>query len=1116
MSLLQMYLENIDNFDNNLIKAWQNEIKPFIYQKFPIVKDGLFNINSDLYYLIQIIDSFKEKYEEKKKELEKKELENKTLENKKTKNTNDFINNTDKKKNSNKKVNKNSEEEEETIHHNSINFFKKEKRRRGTDKNLLESENYQNFTKKMSAVIIDNHKIEIKEDTQKVKKDKKDNLSKINIIVLEFIEENITPPKRTNSMQSLRPHSHTINSKTTLDSSIKEDNQNLNINQLLLSNDVNNNNKDSNKKKEINIKNNAEKNPINIYSNIFTKEEQANTEKKIKGKAHLRSKSINLLREMNPVYKDEVEAEGYSIIKNKDKKISFIYPDILLKKIIFEDFIKKNILLIHHFCEQCFCFVNKEIFFRKIFYCYNVYKKNTSKEKLKNLIEFINILVIEMFQYYTKIDLNDIYVTHIKKYYNELITDLIISMDNYIYNNNNKDDNEDDDCVFRFESIDYSKNEQIINRNSYDSNVSYNYIINRKNLINMNLNIEIKDVKIFIFKEKENLEKEKIKEKEKNKEIENENKNKKQYEESNNIFKSLTFRPSSVQNIKGNILFKEDVKTESSKKNNQNAKTTKSEKEIFLWNLEEVKEKELEENIDINKEKEKEKEKEKDNKTNNEQNEEKEKKQKLFKIAKTLRKSNIITIKKTIYDAIIEEEDDIKDKSEEETKSLYSLKSNSPNKKSSSSSSSRIESENESDKNEEKSNKNIFNFDRKNTKGREEDNKQKLEIIQNILHKSESPDNLLSLNEKILNELKYIIILFDKEINGEPGFIDIKDAKDHIVFYKNLQNILNKQKKVAVLPHQAQKRLTKSYSSFFNLGVIASRSKTRDYLKKGYFCVTDWKTDEIGNQLMKVSKSLLSKICPRELYKAIFLKKEKEKTSPNVVDCINKFNRLTSFIIEDILSYDYQRERARIYEKWVDIADYCKNNKDYNDLIAIFSALNHYVITGLQLTLREVRSRTNSIFRNISDFCSVEGNYRKIREDMNNCDKNGFVYIPYLGMLMRDINFFEESSKYINENGCINIEKIEKIHALIQNCFKFKNVPDKKNKIKELNFFEELEDISEEKLEEMANKLEPEFILDDIQKPGKRPTNIDKIFFEDYKVNMRDINLSGRKTTFFK
>ena len=70
MSLLQMYIENINNFDNNLINAWNNEIKPFILQKFPMIKEGLFNLNSDLHFLIKIIDSLKEKYEMQKKELE--------------------------------------------------------------------------------------------------------------------------------------------------------------------------------------------------------------------------------------------------------------------------------------------------------------------------------------------------------------------------------------------------------------------------------------------------------------------------------------------------------------------------------------------------------------------------------------------------------------------------------------------------------------------------------------------------------------------------------------------------------------------------------------------------------------------------------------------------------------------------------------------------------------------------------------------------------------------------------------------------------------------------------------------------------------------------------------
>ena len=49
-------------------------------------------------------------------------------------------------------------------------------------------------------------------------------------------------------------------------------------------------------------------------------------------------------------------------------------------------------------------------------------------------------------------------------------------------------------------------------------------------------------------------------------------------------------------------------------------------------------------------------------------------------------------------------------------------------------------------------------------------------------------------------------------------------------------------------------------------------------------------------------------------------------------------------------------------------------------------------------------------------------------------------------------------------------------------------------------FLEDLEDINEEQLEEMANKLEPEFKIPDNQRPGKRPTNIDIKYFESFKL----------------
>ena len=1092
MSLLQMFIENNNNFDKSLINAWENEIKPYILQKFPISKDGLFAVNSDLEFLINLIDSLKEQYDKKQP-------------------TNNDINNT---ANNNEEKNKNNEDnkigdEEEEIHHKSSVILRNTKRR-GTD-HKTQKENTPLYIKNISENINNENKDKDNKidnnNEEDIKILRKKNMSRINKFLLKIIQQNIVPPKRTNSMINLRPHSQTIDSKTTCESSILEDNTNINLNINKLTSNIN---IDKNTKNDSNI--NYDKKSKQIYGNIFMSGEEITPGNMKKIKSHLRSNSMNLLSEMRPVYKEEEEDEHTIVYKLPEKKLSFILADIFLKKIIFDDFIKNNILITYHFCQQCFSFVNKEIFFRKIFHCYKFYKDNTPKEKLRNLIDFINLLIIEMFEYCQKINLHDVHVGHIKKFYNELITDFtkidnITKEDNQNNYNNEHDNN---NLEFQIENIDYSKNEE-----NNENNINYNYKVDKKNLINKNLNIEIKNINIFVYKEKE--------EKKEEEEIK---KNVKTDEDIHIIGKSLTFRTPSLPNAR--TFFspnKNSLKNFQEDKNNSSKNVKfKNEKVVLPWKLDENEEKK-EENGEKKEENEKKDEKIEDKENSKNANDEEksdlvekiEQKPRLFQISKTLRKSHMIPLKRPLKDVIIEEDEDQKEKSDDEenkknNKEIYSDKSS--ESKSQSSSSSLSNSDSESDKENENEKDKIENSSKslklskkesRDVKGKEEE-KEKMEIIKNILVNNNISEKLTTIDEEIMNDIQYILILLENDTDGEPAYQDIKEAKSHIKFYKSLQSILNKNKRMAILPSQRQKRYTKSYSSFFNIG---SSYKSKDTLSKGYFCTIDWKTEEIGDELLRISKSLLNKIHPRELYRAIFLKKNKEKDSKNVVDCVNRFNRLTSFIIEDILSYNFPKERARIYEKWVAIADYCKTNKDYNDLIAIFSALNNYIITGLNLTLKEVKSRTNSIFKQISDFCTVEGNYKKIREDMNICDKGGIIFIPYLGMLMRDINFFEESSKYINEYGCFNIEKIENINDIFEKYFRFKTVPEKANKNPDLKFFEDLEDITEEKLEEIANKIEPDFTIEEIQKPGKRPTNIDEKYFKEYKNQQSNIMTVG-------
>ena len=361
-------------------------------------------------------------------------------------------------------------------------------------------------------------------------------------------------------------------------------------------------------------------------------------------------------------------------------------------------------------------------------------------------------------------------------------------------------------------------------------------------------------------------------------------------------------------------------------------------------------------------------------------------------------------------------------------------------------------------------------------------------------------DTNVTPEEAILNCVQNIIILFSFE---EPNKKDLAKAKKNIDFYKDIYKKMAEA--IGKTPEEKKRHvMVKSVT----VGNVSKKHKLKLHDNDGFFDVLDWDKKEIGEKLISISKNLINKVNRREIYKAVFLKKTKDKTSPNVMENIDKFNRLTFFIIQDILSYDFAKDRGKIMEKWIKIAEYCKGRKDYNDCVAINSALNNYIITGLKKTNNEVGKEKRDLLKQISRFCRYQGNYKKLREDMKSLGPTDF-YVPYLGMILKDLAFYEENSKYLVDGVFINIEKLENVQITVSEFFNFKNTVDKENPYipEELNFFEKLEDLKESDLEKLANDLEPEFKLPGNKKREKRPTNIDKKYFADTTIkrpNMRD------------
>ena len=130
------------------------------------------------------------------------------------------------------------------------------------------------------------------------------------------------------------------------------------------------------------------------------------------------------IKEIAPYFSDEFETEGVTIMHKKDEIIQMTY-NLFLKKIIVGNFFDENFEYTINFTEQCFYFMKRDIVFKKIINCYKYYTNlKVPFIQRKKLINFMNILVIKMYECFTKIEYKEDILSIIKKFYNDLLSEL--------------------------------------------------------------------------------------------------------------------------------------------------------------------------------------------------------------------------------------------------------------------------------------------------------------------------------------------------------------------------------------------------------------------------------------------------------------------------------------------------------------------------------------------------------------------------------------------------------------------------------------------------------------------------------------------------------------------
>ena len=379
---------------------------------------------------------------------------------------------------------------------------------------------------------------------------------------------------------------------------------------------------------------------------------------------------------------------------------------------------------------------------------------------------------------------------------------------------------------------------------------------------------------------------------------------------------------------------------------------------------------------------------------------------------------------------------------------------------------------------------------------------------------------IIFLNEIIFKNIE--IIKYDKELLEQIQILYIKlknikfkeqkynedfpkinyllfKSKGNEIIYKNNEKDNEKDNDI-IIEKIIPSRKSKSKSFFFKGKKKKDKSqdkdikeiKEREKRNYNYFYIFNYNKEEIAAYLTLDSFQLLSNIQENEILNKNFIRKDKEKIAPNIMKLIDRYDKLILFIIEDICSYDHKAERAEIIEKWLRIGLVCMEFKNFNDLVMINSLFCNYLLKKMKLTWQKISKKSLNYIDKMNKFCSGNQCYIKIRKEIFKC--KGRSYVPYLGILLKEIMGAEEMKYIINNN--INIEKLVKINKIITHFFEFKKNKYKFERPNQLDILSNIKPKKEDEIESIIKQIEPKQMLHAKKGDKKRITQSDKLYYK--------------------
>jgi len=199
--------------------------------------------------------------------------------------------------------------------------------------------------------------------------------------------------------------------------------------------------------------------------------------------------------------------------------------------------------------------------------------------------------------------------------------------------------------------------------------------------------------------------------------------------------------------------------------------------------------------------------------------------------------------------------------------------------------------------------------------------------------------------------------------------------------------------------------------------------------------IVDFNATEIARQLCLIDSDYAHKIQTWEYL--TFGKWDEPTECINICNFTTWYNNIVSSVITQVLSGDSIKKRAKIFNKFLNIAEKLIILQNFNSLLAIVHGLCHFTIQGLAETMKLV---DRDKFNKIEQIGSPIKNFRILR---GHYDSANPPFIPPQALILHDLSLIGHGNDTIisDKNKIINVDKVILLGKIFNRLEKNKEVP---------------------------------------------------------------------------